>query len=777
MRLTFEKLWQRSAVLAALVLLAVLLLIPGASVIHSQAPAPGKPIPRDFKGGAGPALSGAFAFKDLDLGTGITECPQAGLFGGRGDDDNHGEAGRPTPLDRREIDEVEQLSNQGDDKRVNQDFSCFPQDEVSVDTNPGTSRNFVVGMNDYRLGTGSSGFSATTDGGKSFYDGIIPFPSGPASQTRGEGLVPSGGDPIIFYDSAGIVYYGHIGFFRGDDTNGVFVSRSTNGGFTWTRACIPIDTTPTNPNDDASVCGGAGDARQPGDGRVTFNRDPNGIPDGSVPIDDKPYATAGPRPAGVSPVCFNPITRTPTGCNQAVVGADRLYVTFTRFTATASQIVMSYSDDQARSWSPPRPINGSAGFCVFAVASPTACDDNQYSVPTVNPETGFLYVAFENFNTPDENQYLVVRSHDGGQTFQGPFHVTPVFDLNFPRSAVQRPDCTPRGQQNFRIVYTNSCFRSNPGGNIVVDKRGGAFADNLYLVMSDNRNGTTASSNADIFLFKSNDGGSTWIGPTRVNNDRSSLGSVSRDCRRPPGSIGFTGPTDPACAGDFGNDQWWPWVDIGERGELNIVMKDRRLDTNSQEHEWPASRQRRGNYLVWTWGAQCLVSRADSRECLAPGAAVIPQPTAPVNPGPDPVPGQGNQFVGSFSNFRITDVPSNYDYSFRGGIFAGDYENVAVFDSGTDDDGHHFGKQGDDGDHGSGGTQAVAVFTDARNGRSSRNQAGRNPICEQSDVFFDIFDAANARSGGSTVNITPFLVTPCPAAAIEPRGHHDEEDR
>lgn len=776
MRLTFEKLWQRSAVLAALVLLAALLLIPGASVIHSQAPPPGKPVPRDFKGGGGPSLSGAFEFRDVNFGTGITECPQAGLSrGGEGDDnrgwgDNRDRDGRPRPLDRREKDEVEQLSNQGDDQRVNQDFSCFPQNEVSVDTNPRTSRNFVVGMNDYRFGTGSSGFSATTDGGQSFYDGIIPFPSGPGSQTRGEGFVPSSGDPIIFYDSDGVVYYGHIGFFRGSDTNGVFVSRSTNGGFTWTRACIPAGV--------PLVCGGLGDPRQPGDGVVTFNPDPDNIANGNVPSDDKPYATAGPRPSGVAAVCFNPISRTPTACNQAVVGADRLYVTFTRFTAAASQILLSYSDDQGRSWSPSRPINGSASFCAFA-AVPEACDDNQFSVPTVSPETGFLYVAFENFNTPDENQYLVVRSHDGGQTFQGPFHVTPVFDLNFPRAGVQRPDCTPRGAQTTRIVYTNSCFRSNPAGNIVADKRGGAFADDLYLVMSDNRNGTTASSNADVFLFKSIDGGSTWIGPTRVNSDRSSLGSVSRDCRRPPGSIGFSGPTDPACAGDFGNDQWWPWVDIGQRGELNIVMKDRRLDINSVDHEWaPAGRQRPGNYLVWTWGAQCLVSRANSRECLAPGAAVIPQPTAPVDPGPDPVPGQGNQFVGSFRNFKVTDVPSNYDYSFRAGIFAGDYENVAVFDSGTDDDAHHFGKHGDDGDHGNGGAKAVAVFTDARNGRSSRNQTGRNPICEQSDVFFDIFDAVNARSGGgSTVNITPFLVTACPADAIEPQGHHDEEDR
>lgn len=740
-----------------LALVPLLLLIVGATATYSQAPSPDKPVPRDFKASAGPQLSGVFDLKDVNFGIGITECPQAGLSAIRDDDDDHRRSGR-RPLDLRQKDEVEHLSDESDERRANQDFSCFPQNEVSVDTNPRAPRNFVVGMNDYRFGRGSSGFAATTDGGRTFYDGIIPFPSGPAAQTRGEGFVPSSGDPIIVYDRDGVVYYGHIGFFSGSDANGIFVSRSTNGGFTWTRACIPTDATPTNPNDDASVCGATGDARQPGDGRVTYNPDPDNAPNFNIPLDDKPYATAGPRPPGVTPVCFTPITRTPTGCTPTVVGIDRLYVTFTRFTTTSSQILLSYSDDQGRSWSPPAPINGSAPFCAFAFATPDGCDDNQYSVPTVSPETGFLYVAFENFNTADENQYLVVRSHDGGQTFQGPFHVTPVYDLNFPRVGVQRPDCTPRGAQFARIVYTNSCFRSNPAGNIVVDKRGGAFADNLYLVMSDNRNGTTASSNADVFLFKSIDGGSTWIGPTRVNNDRSSLGTVSRDCARPPGSIGFTGPTDPACSGNFGNDQWWPWVDIGERGELNIVMKDRRLDTNSQDHEWAAqSRQRPGNYLVWTWGAQCFVSRADSRECLAPAAVALPQPSTLVDPGADPVPGQGPQFVGSFRNFRISDVPSNYDYSFRAGIFAGDYENVAVFDFGTKDDWN-----GQDG-----GTKAVAPFTDARNGRSSRSQLGRNPLCEQSDVFVEVFDAASARGDRLDVDIAPFLVTACPAAAVE----------
>ena len=65
-------------------------------------------------------------------------------------------------------------------------------------------------------------------------------------------------------------------------------------------------------------------------------------------------------------------------------------------------------------------------------------------------------------------------------------------------------------------------------------------------------------------------------------------------------------------------------------------------------------------------------------------------------------------------------TPYNLDYTFRAGIFMGDYENVDI--------------EADD---------AAASWTDARNGRSSGNstspnyQFGRNPSCEQSDAFFD----------------------------------------
>jgi hypothetical protein len=644
------------------------------------------------------------------LGTNITECPQGGLRGEQ-------------PLDRRARDRVEQLSNGGDDVRVNQDRSCFPQNETSIAVNPTAKRNLLAGANDYRLGFGSSGFYASTDGGTSFYDGVLPFPTLP----NGDNL-DGGGDPAIAFDRDGVGYYAEINFNRTDDTNGIFVLRSTNGGFTWSRPCVPIDVTPADPTDDQAACGGTGDPRQPGDNVVTFQQDNDALPNGSVPFNDKEYIAVGPRPEGVDPQCFGPTSGNEVPCNPVVVSSDRIYVTWTKFTATDAQIYVSYSDDEARSWSPEKAISGSAAFCIGVVG--TNCDLNQFSTPTVNPTTGFLYVAFENFNTEDENQYLLARSRDGGNSFEGPFFVTPVFDVNYPRSgsppAGNRPDCAERGQQDGRAVLTNSCFRVNSAGNVVVDSRGGDFADDLYLVLSDNRSGTSASTNTDVFLFKSTDGGSTWVGPTRVNDDRSDLGDVDRDGEE---------------AGNFGNDQWFPWADIGRKGELNVVFHDRRLDEGSEESEWPESRSRPGNYLAWFWGAQCSVTKADSRQCVAPEAEVIEQPTAPVNPGSGSVPGQHQENF-PLKNFGISDVPSNMDYSFRAGIFMGDYNNVAVSNN-----------------------TAYGFWTDARNGRSSRDQFGRNPACEQSDVFLDDYGARNARSESAARPTDDlFLRTECAGA-------------
>jgi hypothetical protein len=679
-----------------------------------------------------------------NFGTHITECPQAKL-----------PPNVPRALDRRDKDQLERISERGDDKRANYDQACVPENETSIAINPNDRRNLVAGANDYQ--GDYNAFYATPTRGNTWYGSVNLNPSNPFAYN----LTQS--DPVFVYDRDGVAYNQEIAFAF-DDSNGVFVWRSTNGGFTWSRPCVPIDTT-EDPSDEAAVCGGPGNVTQPGDGVITFNQDPTpGVFDGDAPFDDKNWMAAGPRPSGVSPVCFTPLNRTPTACNPAVVGSDRLHATWTRFDLDGTARIMhSFSDDQARSWSPARPISGTAAFCAFGTAAPTDCDQNQFSVPTVHPSTGLVGVAYENFNTPGENQYLFVRSSDGGATWQGPFHITMVFDVNYPSGAT-RPDCRARGQAASREVLTNSCFRVNSAGNVVVDKRGGSFADDFYLVMSDNRSGTPASSNTDVFFFRSTDGGSSWVGPTRVNDDRSVA---------PPNR-------DAATMGNFGNDQWFPWIDVNEKGVLAVSFYDRRLDEDSVAHPWPTSRQRPGNFLGWRWGAGCKVERTPSRECVAPDAAVIPQPTAPQNPGSGPVPGQGAGYLGSFANQVLQDVPSNYDYAFRAGLFIGDYDQTAYPNF---PDQH--GKRGDDGDRGdddeSSSRLAVAVWTDARNGRGSGApttlQSGRNPGCEQSDVFLDFFNPLrrDTRDAVSEEEERLFLVAACPGDSGGGGGDDDDD--
>jgi hypothetical protein len=661
-----------------------------------------------------------------DYGNFVSECPQAKYSGDQ------------KPLQQIDRDQVWQLSERGDDLRFNYDLACVPQNETTIAINPRDHANMVGGANDYQGDYNQ--FDATSSKGKGVYGSLNIQPSTPFGYT----LIQS--DPVLIYDRDGVAYNQEIAFYGGDDSNGVFVWRSTNGGFTWSRPCVTIENEGT-PDPDDGVCGGPGNPVQPGDGTITWNQDPSPFEfNGDAPFDDKNWLAAGPRPAGVSPTCFKPVTHSPTTCNRKVIGSDRLHATWTRFDLDGTgNIYHSYSDDQARSWSPPKAISGSAAFC-SGIATATSCDDNQFSVPTVHPKSGLLGVAFENSNvavggrsTP--NQYLFVRSADGGATFHGPFHVTPVFDRNYPTGAT-RPDCQARGQSAGRDVLTNSCFRVNSAGNVAIDKRGGSFGDDFYLVLSDNRNGTAASSNTDVFFFRSTNGGSSWVGPTRINDDPS-VAPPDRGCS----------PANASCGGNFGNDQWFPCIDVNADGVLAVAFYDRRLDTDSMAHAWPASRQRRGNYLSWRFGAGCEIDHSPSHECLASGASAIAQPSAPATPVTGPVPGQGASYLGPFANQVLSDVPSNYDYSFRAGLFMGDYDQVSF---------PNFPHVGGDAD------KAVAIWTDARNGRGSGAptsfQAGRNPACEQADMFIDFFDPLKEDESDSVSDSEQkaFLVTPCP---------------
>lgn len=228
----------------------------------------------------------------------------------------------------------------------------------------------------------------------------------------------------------------------------------------------------------------------------------------------------------------------------------RTYVTWTKFESAfgayvRSAIFESHSSDGGFSWSKPQEISGSNGsLCTVQESGPAnQCDENQFSVPTVGPN-GTVYVAFENEQNQSkwepggafDDQYLLVKSTNGGQTWSSPSFVVDLEDgsNDYPTNVSGRQTLT--GYQ----------VRVNSAGNIVAGP-GTTSVGNLYLVFSDNRNGTHDSTNpvtnTDVFLMVSTNGGTSWTGPTRID----------------------------AGAGD----QWFPWVEVDPAGNIGIVYHDR----------------------------------------------------------------------------------------------------------------------------------------------------------------------------------------------------------
>ena len=226
----------------------------------------------------------------------------------------------------------------------------------------------------------------------------------------------------------------------------------------------------------------------------------------------------------------------------------RTYLTWSKYLSrdgayVSSEIWESHSDDGGATWSAGKPISGFGGaLCTYQADGPAGvCDENQFSVPTVDVN-GKLYVAFENEQNTSlwdgkanefDDQYLLVTSSNGGATFSAPSFVVGLEDgaSDYPINVRDRQTLT--GYQ----------VRVNSAGNIVADARAG-HAGTLYLAFSDNRNGTAAATNTDVFLMSSTNGGATWTGPVQVDSGA--------------------------------GDQWFPWVDVDPTtGVPGVLYNDR----------------------------------------------------------------------------------------------------------------------------------------------------------------------------------------------------------
>lgn len=368
----------------------------------------------------------------------------------------------------------------------------YPNNEPDIEVDPANPQHMVASSNDY--GSCCDQYYTSLDGGTNWLTGNMSI----------EKPLKTGSDPVTVYDrKTGNVLHASLSY--------------TVQHAAGTQACD-------------------------GDLVVSISRDAGLTWDLPVLVDDGIGCDLS------KTQLFNDKEWIVTDNNPSSPHYGRTYVTWSKFEShdgayASSGIYESHSDDGGESWSTGQAISGSnASLCTYQVSGPTGvCDENQFSVPTVGAD-GTVYVAFQNeqntslWTAPGafDNQYLLVKSSDGGATWSSPTFVVGLQDgtNDYPINV--------RGRQ----TLTGYQLRVNSAGNIVANHVDGA----LYLVFADNRDGVHNSAapvtNTNVYVMKSSTGGTTWGVPSLVD------------------------------AG--GGDQWFPWVEVNPtNGKLGILYNDR----------------------------------------------------------------------------------------------------------------------------------------------------------------------------------------------------------
>jgi hypothetical protein len=425
------------------------------------------------------------------------------------------------------------------------------QNETVAAVDPLDPSNVLIGQNDYRNGDGACGFDYSLDGGAHFGDGLLPESFSAPGFVAPRHYWDASGDPVVAFDSAGYAYFACLQFNRGatSDTpsaaSGIFVYRSANGGASWTFPGDPVTLTQGTEEED-------------------------------IGLEDKEWMTVD--ASSTSPF------------------RDRVYVTWTRynFAFNAAVIFESHSADHGVTWSEPQAISGTDPILCpinFSGVDPGNCDANQFSNVFTSPN-GTAFVTFQNFNNcapaigdpcegddlGNQNQILLVKSTDGGETWSAPVKVADFYDL---------PDCFAYTGQDFG----RACVPTAPLSDVSIFRAtnypSGAAPDDDTVVIDFgsyiNPHSNPALGNCVPQGFSPDTGLNLYDGigePGGCNNDI--LRSVSTD-----GGATFTGTTTPVTelevvSSDRPNpsrfaDQWWQWsAENPTTGEVLTAFYDRK---------------------------------------------------------------------------------------------------------------------------------------------------------------------------------------------------------